>query len=565
MCGLSETRFNKVILYIFYLQFDQFSVQSNGRVNKICSGKTDCDDFSNDLRNIQRSIESLQVECEKCNVRRRDSNICVSYKVKKPKVKEPAEKNNIEIEVKTTAPEETVPIAEQEPTILIPSATFDILIPSENNRNDKPEKIVAVESKDKSDEESDGTSKGAKKKTKEVVEKGATNSAKRKAKARQRLEKEKSLQSESDSGEEVSTVTIEFPRRRKLVRTRRTSDTHVVYPRQNSFDKQSNTDSGENNIFVLKLKSNPQTDHSGNEKEFPTVEKDIKKAVKKRSLDSSLSKSNKSLDKEESVQILISPEQFSIEIPVDGIEVQTTNTVPDIFVKTTRKIFSPVRRDSKGKPKAVIGFDLEEIAHSIEKRRADMTNCGEDNNEENLPDIIFNSEVKKADIEAADQISGKTSVSDLPTVLDSHGFNKFDENRRQFSITNSESLSSIRSHTPSPLFSRKFPTQNSSSKTLLGSRNGSEELIYVSKDVLPIRRSSGERFTGCKGSPILSRSTSGNCASSSLPPLPASPPSVRRDKAKDTSPSIRIMIQKYNMRLNEEGKHYFLANNINLS
>lgn len=544
-----------------YLQFDQFSAQSKGRVNKICTGKTDCDDFSNDLRNIQRSIESLQAECEKCNVKRRDSNICVSYKVKKPKAKEPTEKNKIEIVVKTTVLEERLPTTEQEPSTFIPSTTSDVLVLNENNMIEKPEKVVVVESKAKSDEESDGTSKGAKKKTKEVAEKGATNSAKRKAKARQRLEKEKSLQSESDSGEEVSTVTIEFPRRRKLVRTRRTSDTHVAYPRQNSFDKQSNTDSGENNIFVLKLKSNPQTDHSGNEKEPTVAEKDIKRAVKKRSLDSSLSKSNKSLDKEESVQILISPEQFSIEIPVDGIEVQTTNTVPDIFVKTTRKIFSPVSRDSKGKPKAVIGFDLEEIANSIEKRRADMTNCGDDHNEENLPDIIFNSEVKKADIEAADQISGKTSVSDLPTVLESQGFNRFDENRRQFSITNSESLSSIRSHTPSPLFSRKFPTQNSSSKTLLGSTNASEESIYQSKDVFPIRRGSGERFTGCKGSPILSRSsTSGNCASSSLPPLPASPPSVRRDKAKDTSPSIRIMIQKYNMRLNEEGKHFFMVN-----
>lgn len=529
-------------------------MQSHGRVNKLCTGKTDCDDFSNDLRNIQRSVESLQAECEKCNVKRRVSNICVSYKVKKPKVKEVVEKNKNEIQQsQPQPPEERLPL--ENASAVISSTPCNLICgPNENTKDEKPEKLIVVEKK-KSDEESDGTSKGAKKKTKDVVEKGATNSAKRKAKARQRLEKEKSLQSESDSGEEVSTVTIEFPRRRKLVRTRRTSDTHVAYPRQNSFDKQSNTDSGENNIFVLKLKSNPQTDHSGNEKESPTIEKDIKKAVKKRSLDSSLSKSNKSLDTEESVQILISPEQFSIEIPVDGLEVQTTNTVPDIFVKTTRKIFSPVSRDSKGKPKAVIGFDLEEIAHSIEKRRADMTNCGDDHNEENLPDIIFNSDVKKADTEAADQISGKASVSDLPTVLESHGFNRFDENRRQFSITNSESLSSIRSHTPSPLVSRKFPMQNNSSKTLLGSSNASEESIYQSKEVFPMRRGSGERFTGCKGSPILSRSsTSGNCASSSLPPLPASPPSVRRDKAKDTSPSIRIMIQKYNMRLNEEGK-----------
>ncbi|KAJ2947222.1 hypothetical protein O0L34_g16931 [Tuta absoluta] len=39
----------------------------------------------------------------------------------------------------------------------------------------------------------------------------------------------------------------------------------------------------------------------------------------------------------------------------------------------------------------------------------------------------------------------------------------------------------------------------------------------------------------------------------SRPPLPLSPPSQRKPQPKETAPSIRIMIQKYNMKINEEG------------
>lgn len=38
------------------------------------------------------------------------------------------------------------------------------------------------------------------------------------------------------------------------------------------------------------------------------------------------------------------------------------------------------------------------------------------------------------------------------------------------------------------------------------------------------------------------------------PPLPLSPPSQRKPPLKEASPSIRIMIQRYNKKINEEGK-----------
>lgn len=41
----------------------------------------------------------------------------------------------------------------------------------------------------------------------------------------------------------------------------------------------------------------------------------------------------------------------------------------------------------------------------------------------------------------------------------------------------------------------------------------------------------------------------------SRPPLPLSPSSQRKPQPKETAPSIRIMIQRYNMKINEEGKN----------
>lgn len=39
------------------------------------------------------------------------------------------------------------------------------------------------------------------------------------------------------------------------------------------------------------------------------------------------------------------------------------------------------------------------------------------------------------------------------------------------------------------------------------------------------------------------------------PPLPSSPSSQRKPQPKETAPSIRIMIQRYNKKINEDGEH----------
>lgn len=40
------------------------------------------------------------------------------------------------------------------------------------------------------------------------------------------------------------------------------------------------------------------------------------------------------------------------------------------------------------------------------------------------------------------------------------------------------------------------------------------------------------------------------------PPLPSSPSAQRKPQQKETAPSIRIMIQRYNKKINEEGTFY---------
>jgi hypothetical protein len=42
------------------------------------------------------------------------------------------------------------------------------------------------------------------------------------------------------------------------------------------------------------------------------------------------------------------------------------------------------------------------------------------------------------------------------------------------------------------------------------------------------------------------------------PPLPSSPSSQRKPQPKETAPSIRIMIQRYNMKINEDGTHFLI-------
>lgn len=495
-----------------------------------------------ELRQLSALVEDLKLECTKLNIQNRENNLCITYTANKTK---PIE-TFIKIEI-----EENREIPESVPKDLGDKLkSIDIIEKKEKEvfSNEITEGLGKAIStiEDKSDE----SLKGARKKIKDSTDRTSSNIAKRKSKARQRLEREKSLHSESDTEEEVSTVTVEFPRRKKPIKSKSLSE---AQQRQNSFEKQCNTDSGDN-VFVLKLKSKSYDDQCplNIEKDSYISDTCAKKTivVKKGSFDASHDyKSDQLSDKTDSLEILISSEQLPIDIPPEGIEVQAElNNKPDIFVKTTRKIFSPVRTDAKGETKVVIGFNLEEIENSISKTGLDKRHeCNE-----NLPDILVNNDMKKILIENADTNS---SIENDMNFNESQS-TKMSDTKRQLNINSSDSFHNVRSHSQSPLFMRKHLNSNDSSRTLSNSRNPSEESISQTREIFPIRRGSGERFaTTSKGSPVLSRASTPGITGASLPPLPASPPTSRRDKppSKETAPSIRIMIQKYNMKLNEEG------------
>ncbi|KAI8421290.1 hypothetical protein MSG28_008326 [Choristoneura fumiferana] len=121
---------------------------------------------------------------------------------------------------------------------------------------------------------------------------------------------------------------------------------------------------------------------------------------------------------------------------------------PEVIVKTTRKIFSPVVRSGESVPRAVIPVDVEDLN----------------------------------EVRPSDQVSHK----------------------------------------------------NIKSKDKAERRKANQELYSRSKSSGDLQENEEQRPT-------------------SRPPLPTSPSSQRKPQPKETAPSIRIMIQRYNMKINEEG------------
>lgn len=128
---------------------------------------------------------------------------------------------------------------------------------------------------------------------------------------------------------------------------------------------------------------------------------------------------------------------------------------PEVIVKTTRKIFSPVVRSGESVPRAVIPVDVE----------------------------------------------------DLDDVAPSSGH--------------------ISHHSHSSTSKKKSEKRLDKGKEELYSRSKSSGDLQDNEEQIPRSR----------------------------PPLPSSPSSQRKPQPKETAPSIRIMIQRYNMKINEEGKN----------
>lgn len=220
---------------------------------------------------------------------------------------------------------------------------------------------------------------------------------KKERKSRARLEREQSKPSESDTDQEVDTVTVEIPRRKK--RLRRASE---------------------------KPRTPPTSLHSDSEGEV---------CVSNNTLTTLLEA------KQECLLYLYFLQVFVLKLKAP----EQRDHSPEVIVKTTRKIFSPVVRSGESVPRAVIPVDVDDL----------------------------------------NDARPETS-------------HKFDTKRRDEKST-------------------KFKEKSTRA-------NGSGEL------------QDAEQHT-----------------KRSRPPLPSSPSSQRKPQSKETAPSIRIMIQRYNKKINEEG------------
>lgn len=155
-------------------------------------------------------------------------------------------------------------------------------------------------------------------------------------------------------------ITVKNAKSKKLLKTRRITDTHVMYDRNN--DEASNeiklpgatgTDETPTRSCENRLEDT-NSDEDKRSSSHKLVTRRLKKFTRKNSKDESNKYCGESL-------CVATTNNFSTNYfnNNDNNETNTAMAV-NVFVPTTRKIFSPVRRDSKGKASSVIGYVVDE-------------------------------------------------------------------------------------------------------------------------------------------------------------------------------------------------------------
>jgi hypothetical protein len=412
-------------------------------------------------------------------------------------------------------------------------------------------------------------------------------------------------------------------RQRKILKTRRISDTHIGYKRD--VDTKFTTQE------TLKLGSE-DTNHNGEKCKSITNSK-IEKGRSISSYSAAISchkdekQDNRSQEHEKeqtecksgvtsaymsentrigNIQVCSATKEETLSSTEQGnyksnyfsqsvAETCSTPTPDNVFVKTTRKIFSPVRRDSKGKASSVVSYIVGET-------------CGVDASKV-LQDSERSVSVTSPVISFLRRQQSDNTSSENSCVIEGKGNSRnrgmsppswmFTRNRSQPSspslirrsvdkcsseaISISEQNATVKSQNKSsdksikaelnvattPIANRKFES-DSSKKTELKlksdqddtkNKNCNDEIMKPEKQQNlksendSRRESSVEKNkTGkCDSSVSSCRPTA---TSSGFPPLPQSPNPGRRDyvrvTTKETAPSIRMMIAKYNQKLTEQ-------------
>jgi hypothetical protein len=273
-------------------------------------------------------------------------------------------------------------------------------------------------------------------------------------------------------------------------------------------------------------------------------------------------------------------------------------TPENVFVKTTRKIFSPVRRDSRGKASSVIsyvvgetcGMDATEVVQATDQQvpaTSPVVNVLRKQQNENTSAEISSNNQSKGQIGK----NGKSPPSWLFTRNRSQSSSPALTRRRvamSVNTSSSETISTpdpnsqpISQHMSDPMPELHAARTPSPKRNLESDFNRGPEVKtkpwkqtvannkYVEKDGIakPEKHhnfkneadsqkeySSQSNKTNTGDNPVQSSRPA--TPLSSFPPLPPSPNPNRRDllkiTTKETAPSIRMMIARYNQKLTEQ-------------
>nr|CAD7447083.1 unnamed protein product [Timema bartmani] len=222
----------------------------------------------------------------------------------------------------------------------------------------------------------------------------------------------------------------------------------------------------------------------------------------------------------------------------------------NVFVPTTRKIFSPVRRDSKGKASSVISYVVEEPS------------IGEGATEH---EHSSGTQLSLQQTQATNGIQNSSSeINNYKLGIDNSSPDKSESSNI---IPPSWALRRNRSHSSSPCFQRRQLISSERKDKIISSKEDS-----ISSDTSKCFAGSSRPSISNSQNSFLNDLTNSNgkldsqrqsqsgklekSCSFQASPLPQSPNPNRRElnriASKEAAPSIRMMIAKYNQKLNEQ-------------
>ncbi|XP_047106696.1 uncharacterized protein LOC124775905 [Schistocerca piceifrons] len=350
-------------------------------------------------------------------------------------------------------------------------------------------------------------------------------------------------------------------RHKKLLRARRVSDTHVGYRNTESpsAGHQRDTDDSDNSAKEEDRRSAPRRSPPRSRSRLADSEGGSPRAGRVYALaeNGAGRYSTCEEDTEESKQSekdgglpelrhrIAPPEQqdaFMEEQEEEEEQGDEEEAPTNVFVKTTRKIFSPVRRDSKGKASSVIGFVVGASVNGARgnrgSRRESLDSGGREKKEESVGAPNGGS-VPESPARVARHTrsqSASPAVVRRPSTASKEGSSSADTSSSGTTSCDSKAIVSGTAPTP--------PERPSEDREPEENRDDPQE--EVTETVVKLGRTKATELAVADHIP----------PPTGLPPVSHSPMSSRRGGsdqprplAKETAPSIRMMIAKYNKNL----------------